>query len=90
MFTEALDAYFVDFGVTAVYGAQTATVLLDMPDADVLGGRMISAGYLITYRATDLAGLKHGDILTVAGVAYQVNEVRKLDDGALIQAGLQR
>ena len=89
MLTENLDAFFADFGVPAQYGAQTATVLLDMPDGEVLSGRMLSVGYAITYRATDLVGLKHNDAITVNGAAYVVNEVKNLDDGALKHAGLQ-
>ncbi|HTH40262.1 MAG TPA: hypothetical protein VL968_05690 [Rhodocyclaceae bacterium] len=88
--TEDLSVFFADLGVTAVYGTQTAKVLMDEPDEDVLSGRMISTGYAITYAATDLAGLKHNDAIIVDGTDYQVVSVRKQDDGKLIRATLQK
>ena len=89
-FVEDLSAFFADFGVPATFGALSATVLLDMPDAEIFGGGQISTDYAITYKSGDLSGLKTGDAITVNAVAYQVREVVKLDDGKLMNATLKR
>lgn len=79
-----------DFAVAASFGAQTAQVLLDAPDLELLGDAVQSREYAITYAATQLTGLKTGETLTVEGVSYQVREVSALDDGALMRATLTK
>lgn len=90
MVAEDLDVFFAEFGVTATLGAASAQVLLDMPDQAVLGEMQISADYAITFQATDLAGIKRGDAITVDGTSYTVREVTHLDDGKLKHATLKR
>ena len=90
MFAEDLDVLFADFGVTAVLGAASAQVLLDMPDQGVLGDMQISTDYAITFKASDLAGIKHSDSITVDGTSYTVREVTLLDDGKIKHAALKR
>lgn len=90
MLTEDLSVFLADFGVPASTGAASGTVLFDMPDGEVLNGRMLSTGYLITFRTADFPALKHGDAVTVNGQAYQANDVRLLDDGIFSTAGLQK
>lgn len=90
MFAESIASYLADFGVPAVWGAKSATVLLDKADEDVLGGRAQSTTYDITYSAADFIGLNHGDSLTVAGVGYQVQTVSQIDDGVFNRARLYR
>ncbi len=90
MITEDLSPLFADFAVPAVYGAVTAQVLLDMPDQAIFGDTQYSTEYAITYRASDLMGLKHGDAITVNGTAYTVREVKFLDDGQLKTAALKK
>ena len=90
MFVEDLTPYFADFGVTAVSGANTASVLLDMPDQAILGDMQLTTEYAITYRTGDLPGLKHGDAITVASVAYTVREVTAQDDGKTMHANLKK
>ena len=90
MFVEDLTPLFADFGIPAIAGADSATVLLDMPQQDVFGGAQQSTEYAITYRLGDLPGLKSGDGITVAALAYVVRQVTLQDDGKLIHATLQR
>ncbi|MDD5247820.1 MAG: hypothetical protein PHY45_02475 [Rhodocyclaceae bacterium] len=90
MITEDLDVFFADFGVPASAGANSATVLLDMPDRAILGDRQIGTEYAITAKATDLPGLKHGDAITVANVGYSVRVVTLLDDGVLKHVTLSK
>lgn len=90
MIVEDLALYFADFGLPAVFGARTATVLLDMPQEEVFGGMQQSAEYAMTFRQGDLPGLKSGDQGTVNGVSYSVRQTSMLDDGKLIKAMLKK
>ena len=90
MFIEDLTPLFADFGVTATYGVLTAQVLLDMPDQQIFGDMQMSTEYAITYKTSDLTGLKRTDSITVAAIAYTVREVTRLDDGALMHATLSK
>lgn len=82
--------FFPEFGVSAEYADMRVLVTLDMPDQGILGDRMLSTQYLMTYASADLPGLKHGDALIVDGMNYSVVDVRKIDDGKLSHAELQR
>ncbi len=90
MFVESLDAFLADFGVIAELGSMRATVVLDAPDANVLGDRAQSTAYAIVFKASDLAGLNHGDAIVVDGKDYSVITVSNIDDGAFKRAALQR
>lgn len=90
MFAEDLSLFLADFGVTCTAGAVTATGILDMPSQIISGDMVLSTDYSLTARAADFGGLLFGDGITVDGVNYQVREVRKLDDGAFCEIGLQR
>ena len=87
---EDFDTYFSDFAVTAVCGAFTAKVILDMPDEPVLGDRVRSRKYAVTLHTGDLGTLTFGTSMTVDGTAYRVLEVNSLDDGKLQQAILEK
>ena len=90
MFTEDLQPFLVDFGVTCVYGSQSALVLLDQPGELVLSDAQLTVDYQMTYASTDLSGLKHGDSVTVDGVAYTVRVPKPIEDGRFKVAGLKR
>jgi hypothetical protein len=64
--------------------------ILDMPSQVISGDMVLTTDYSLTARAADFGGLLFGDGITVDGVNYQVREVRKLDDGAFVEIGLQR
>ncbi len=91
-FAEDLVAFFseADFALPATYGAQTASVILDQPDEQILSGAVLSREYAITYRSTQLTGLKSDDAITVDGVAYTVREVLALGDGKIMLATLRK
>lgn len=84
-FTEDLSVFFdaAGFGLAATWGAYSATVLLDAPTEDVLGGRVSSDEYQATLPYASLPGIARGAAITIAGVAYTVREVDRLDDGAI-------
>ena len=88
--TENLDAFLDDFGVTCTAGAVTALGILDMPSQVLLSDAILSTDYTLTTRASSFGSLKYGDAITVAGTAYTVRETQYIDDGAMVQLGLQK
>jgi hypothetical protein len=88
--SEDLTVFLEDFGVSCTAGAISALGILDMPSQIISGDMVLSTDYSLTARAADFGGLLYGDGITVAGVNYQVREVRKLDDGAFVEIALQR
>lgn len=88
--TEDLSIFLDDFGVSCTAGAVSGIGILDMPSQIISGDMVLTTDYTLTCRAVDFGELKFGDSITVAGTAYQVREVRKLDDGAFVEIGLQK
>jgi len=88
--TEDLGEFFNDFGVSCTAGAVTALGILDMPTQVLAGDQILSTDYTLTAKASDFGNLLYGDAITVAGVAYTVREARLIDDGALVELGLQK
>jgi hypothetical protein len=87
---EDLNLFLDDFGVSCTAGAISALGILDMPTQVVAGDMVLSTDYSLTARAADFGGLKYGEAITVAGVAYTVRETRLIDDGAFVEIGLQK
>jgi riboflavin synthase alpha subunit len=88
--TEDLGAFFNDFGVSCTAGAVSALGILDMPSQVLVGDQVLSTDYTLTAKASDFGNLLYGDSITVAGVAYTVREARLIDDGAIVELGLQK
>jgi|GEM_PF-892086 len=88
--SEDLTVFLEDFGVSCTAGAISALGILDMPSQIISGDMVLSTDYSLTARAADFGGLLYGDGITVDGINYQVREVRKLDDGGMVEIGLQR
>ena len=70
--------------------AVSALGILDMPSQVLLSDAILSTDYTLTAKASDFGKLQYGDAITVAGVAYTVRETQLIDDGAMVQLGLQR
>jgi hypothetical protein len=90
MITEDLSLFLQDFGVSCTAGAVTALGILDMPSQVLAGDMVLSTDYTLTAKASDFGSLKYGDAITVAGTAYTVRETQYIDDGAMVQLGLQK
>ena len=88
--SEDLTVFLNDFGVSCTAGAVTALGILDMPSQIISGDLVLTTDYTLTARTADFGGLKFGDSITVATVAYQVRETRLIDDGAFVEIGLQK
>lgn len=88
--TEDLSLFLADFGVTVTSGAVTGLGILDMPSQVLAGDMVLSTDYTLTAKASDFGSLKYGDAITVAGTAYTVRETQYIDDGAMVQLGLQK
>jgi hypothetical protein len=91
-FSEDVGAFFQqdDFAVELTWGAETANVILDAPDEQIIDGRVLSREYAITYESADLVGLAGGATVTVDGTGYTVREVTALDDGKIMRATLRK
>lgn len=70
---------------------QTAQVRYKAPTESPLGGEAFSTDYTIKYPATQLAGLKRGEVLAIDGQQYTVREGPKSElDGSVLEAKLRR
>jgi hypothetical protein len=85
---EDLSVFFVDFGVELVWepanGNPTVSelVIFDEETIEVLGGAQSSDEPSFVFRtAGGLAELASRELVTIDAVAYEVREVRKIDDG---------
>lgn len=87
---EDLTVFLSDFGVSCTAGAVTALGILDMPSQVLAGDMVLSTDYTLTARSADFGGLYYGDAIVVAGINYQVREVRQIDDGAFCEIGLTK
>jgi hypothetical protein len=65
MFTETPDTFLKDFGVPVIYGAQSAYVLFDQADTQILSQRVQTTQYRMEYAADKLLGLKNGDVVLI-------------------------
>jgi len=88
--TEDLGIFLADFGVSCTAGAVTALGILDMPSQVLANGMVLSTDYTLTAKASDFGTLTRGSSITVDSVAYTVREVMLMDDGKIIQLGLQK
>lgn len=90
MFSEDLSQFFADFGVTAVFGSETRTVLADLPESVIAGENIVTGDFKITYPTGYFSGMKYGDSITVNSIAYTVRETVAKDDGAITEAYLSK
>lgn len=84
-----MSAFFQDFAVPAVAGTLTAQVIFDAPDENVMGQRVQSAEYTITFPTGALGNLIYNTAVTVNGVAYKVRQCHQIEDGQLQRATLE-
>jgi hypothetical protein len=89
-FTEDLDIFLADFGVSCTAGAVTANGILDMPSQVISDGMVLSTDYTLTAKASNFGTLIRGDSITVDSVAYTVRETMLIDDGKIVQIALQK
>ncbi len=77
--------------LTAVIAAgNTVYCAFRAPDETVLDGLALSTDYTLRYPLARLPDLAPGQSVTVAGLAYQVREVRAIGDGSERLATLSR
>lgn len=88
--TENLDAFLQDFGVSVVLGSVSGLGVLDMPDQVVGGGLVQSTDYSLICKTADFGGATLGDAILVDGLAYEVRDVNKIDDGRFCRLSLSR
>ena len=89
-FTENLEVFLADFGVSCTAGAVSALGILDMPSQIISDGMVLSTDYTLTARASNFGTLIRGSSITVDSVAYTVRETMLIDDGKFVQIALQK
>lgn len=89
-FTENLDEFLADFGVSVTAGAVSSLGILDMPMEVIAGDQVLSTDYTLTAKAAEFGDLQYGSEVNVNGVPYTVRETRLIDDGSFCQIGLMR
>jgi hypothetical protein len=89
-FTEDLDLFLADFGVTVTSGSVSGIGILDMPSEIVADGVVLTTDYKVTVKTSEFGGLLYGAPVTVDGVNYQVREAMKVDDGSFTELMLTR
>jgi hypothetical protein len=89
-FTEDLNVFLADFGVSCTAGAVTALGVLDMPGEVIAGGMVITTDYTLTAKAEDFGDLLYGSQINVNGVPFTVREATLQSDGKMVQLSIQR
>jgi hypothetical protein len=89
-FTENLDVFLADFGVTVTSGAVSGSGLLDMPGELVADGMIITTDYSLRCEASKFGTLAYGASITVGGTAYTIRENRLIEDGVFCEITLQK
>lgn len=89
-FTEDLDLFLADFGVSVTSGSVSGIGILDMPSEIVADGVVLTTDYKVTVKTSEFGGLLYGAPVTVDGVNYQVREAMKVDDGSFTELMLTR
>ena len=89
-FTENLDAFLADFGVSCTAGAVSALGILDMPGQLISDGMVLTTDFTLIAKAANFGNLIRGDSITVDAVSYTVREAMLLDDGRFVQIALQK
>lgn len=89
MLGDNLDVFFGAFALTVVAGATTGKGILDR---GTMGGdtMALSDDYILTAKASDFGGLRAYDPISVDGTSYAVREVRRVDDGKLVEISLAK
>ncbi len=73
MFTEDLDAFFVDFGVDATLAGVAVRGIFDAAYADPMG--VESTAPVFSLPTADAASAAHGQALIVSGTTYKVRGI---------------
>jgi len=89
-FTDDLDIFLADFGVTVTKGVITGVGVLDMPSEMIADGVVLTTDYELTVKTSEFGGLLYGDGLTVNGVNYTVRNPMPVDDGSFTKLSLMK
>jgi hypothetical protein len=89
-FTEDLDVFLADFGVSVTAGAVSGVGILDMPGELVADGMIITTDYSLRCEASKFGTLAYGASITVGGTAYTIRENRLIEDGVFCEITLQK
>lgn len=86
-FAEDMSVFFADFGVPAIFGELSATVIIDQPDTEIFDRQLMAGDSSIIYVTGELEGLAKGSVITIDGADFRVTQPpMKVQDGKLMQA----
>lgn len=88
--TEDPTVFLADFGLSVSSGGVSGLGILDMPGSLTADGMAISTDYTLRCESSKFGGVMYGDEMSIAGVTYQVREVRLIDDGTFSEITLMR
>lgn len=90
MFDIDLLAMFSDFGMDAVYGSETAKVILDIPDEVMLGNNVLAANNQLIFAANTFEGIDEGECVVIGSTYWYLRETpRRSADGAVMSVSVQ-
>lgn len=91
MFGPDLTSFFSDFAVTATWGSETASVILDTPDELMLGGDVLAGNVQMIFREDELVGIAEGDTVVISGVTWELRETpAAAADGAVLRVSVRK
>ena len=88
-----LKVFFSDFALDATWtpptggAAQAGKMILDAPDAMVLGDMVISSETTVIFPVAQWSGIDEGQVIAVGSVSYRLRQrPQAFDDGQLVRA----
>ena len=86
-----LDVFFADFALDATWtpaggSAQAGKVILDAPDAMVLGDMVISTETTLVFKSAQWSGIDEGQTVVIGSASYRLRQrPQAFDDGQLVR-----
>lgn len=89
MFTEDLDLFFADFGVSFTAGAISGKCIKDMSGFGILDDRIVDPGHVVLVKTSAFNNLFSGVSATVAGLPFTIKDAMPVEDGAFSLVALK-
>ncbi len=86
-----LPAFFSDFAVTATWGSETASVILDRPDELMLGNDVLAGNVQMIWQSGELVGIAEGDAVVIDGDTWELRETpAAAADGVVLRVSVRK
>lgn len=91
MFGGDLPAFFSDFAVSATWGSETASVILDRPDELMLGNDVLAGNVQMIFHSDELVGIAEGDTVVIGADTWELRETpAAVADGAMLRVSVRK